>query len=178
MDSPARFETFKNYYLALQSADCYNQPMLYGLTTKRSLPTAIVWVAALAFAFGGLLRLSSPIQLVETASSQPACGDTQCCDEESLIATEYSPIGEEIFLLCCEHQGDCVCACCNPIASASLSVIELRRLRDFNQPIDQSMARVDCSPLLKRYLQLPCPPTGAAIPKHESLLKLKSLLIV
>lgn len=130
-------------------------------------------MAVFAIAFGGLLRLSSPIQLAEVASSQSACGDSQCCDSD-----EDSSVSENISLLCCEHHGDCDCACCHPITSTVQITIDLRRLRDTNQPIDQSIASVSFSPLFAGHSQIVCCAISAPIPKNQSLFKLKSLLIV
>lgn len=168
--SLARFKTRKNYYLALQSAVCYNQPMPCGLIRIRSLPTAIIWVAAFALAFGGLLRLSSPIQLVEVASIQSTCGDTDCCDD--------SQESIEIALFCCVHHGDCDCSCCHPLVSISMSLVELRRSRDSSQQIDLSIARLATSPAQLRYAQLPDYFKISHISSCQSLLKQKSLLIV
>ena len=149
-----------------------------GLIKIRSLPAAIVFVAAFALAFGGMLRLSSPIQPVEVvSSSQSTCDVADCCDDLP-TTVEPSPISTENPMLCCEHRGDRDCCCCHPIVGISLSIAELNRLRDSSEQIDQSIARLTSLPLQLRYAQLPGYLTKSHISNCESLLKLKSLLIV
>ena len=147
--------------------------MLDGPTRKRSLPITIAWVVTAALALGGSLRFASSIQLAEVASSLSVRGDACCgdCDDDS-------PISAEISLLCCEHQGDSDCACCYPLTGTFGTVAELRRLRDSNQPIDRSITRVVCWPLLFGNSLLSRRPTSVHVSNSESLLRLKSLLIV
>lgn len=167
-------------YLALKPVVCYNRLVLDGLTNKRSLPITIAWVVAAALAVGGWLRFAGPIQLAEVASSLSACSDPYCgdCDDDSPIAVGSSSDRLEISLLCCEHQGDCDCACCYPLTGTFGTVAELRRLRDSDQPIDQSITRVVCWPLRFGHSLLTRRPTSVRVSKSESLLQLKSLLIV
>ncbi len=161
------------FHLALKPGVCYNRLVLDGLTRKRSLPISIAWAVAAALALGGSLRFASPIQLAEVAPSLSACSAAHCGDFD-----DDSPISAEISLLCCEHQGDSDCACCYPLTGTFGTVADLRRLRDSNQPIDRSITRVVCWPLPFGHSLLTRRPTSVHVSNSESLLKLKSLLIV
>ena len=154
--------------------------MLDGLTRKQSLPMTLAWAVAAALVFGGLLRFTSPIQLAEVASSLSACSDAHCgeCDDDSPIAVESSSDSLETSLLCCEHQDHCDCPCCSPLTGTFGTVAQLRRLRDSNQPIDRPIIRVVSWPLRFGHSLLTRRPTSVHVSKSESLLKLKSLLIV